>query len=199
MWCPYHLPLQQCIGVVASHIGRAQPPTNPQTGVYFTQPPRRNPAARVLVPGSGMTKPSKRTFLKRPHTSLSTVRPPGGVHRHTTTPRQRGGRHATGPVSAHRRDGIFRAPIYERDWRPSCIVRRSSSSSSEVSGARTAIRVTTAVSSLLKLRLLVGELLANSEGHYSTPAKSPNCTPFPKFGWRSGPRRIWRLATPVLR
>ena len=29
-------------------------------------------------------------FLKRPHTSLSTARPPGGVHRHTTTPRQRG-------------------------------------------------------------------------------------------------------------
>ena len=54
----------------ASHIRRAQPPTNPlNAGVYFTQPPRRNPAARVLVPGRGMTKPSKRTFLKRPHTS----------------------------------------------------------------------------------------------------------------------------------
>ena len=33
----------------------------------------------------------------------------------------------TGPVSAHRRDGMFRAPICERDWRPSCVVRRSSS------------------------------------------------------------------------
>ena len=112
-----------------------------------------------------MTKPSKRT-LKRPHTSLSTARPPGGVHRHKTTPRQRGGRHATGPVSAHRRGGMFRAPIYERDWRPSCIVRRSSSSS-VVSGARTAMRVTTAVSSLLKLRLLVDEILTNSEDHYA--------------------------------
>jgi hypothetical protein len=60
---------------------------------------------------------------------------------------------------------MFRAPIYERDWRPSCIVRRSSSSS-VVSGARTAIRVTTAVSSLLKLRLLVDEILTNSEDHY---------------------------------
>ena len=28
------------------------------------------------------------------------------------------------------------------------------------------------LSSLLKLRLLVGEILANSEGHYSTPTKS---------------------------
>ena len=61
---------------------------------------------------------------------------------------------------------MFRAPIYERDWRPSCIVRRSSSSS-VVSGARTAIRVTTAVSSLLKLRLLVNEILTNSNDHYT--------------------------------
>ena len=91
---------------------------------------------------------------------------------------------------------MFRAPICERDWRPSCIVRRSSSSS-VVSGARTAIRVTTAVSSLLKLRLLVDEILANSEDHYSTPTKSLNCTLFPKFGWRSGCLRTW-LAPPVL-
>ena len=76
---------------------------------------------------------------------------------------------------------MFRAPIYERDWRPSCIVRRSSSSS-VVSGARTAIRVTTAVSSLLNLRLLVDEILTNSEDHYSTPTNSLNCTLFPKFG-----------------
>ena len=104
------------------------------------------------------------------------------MHRHTTTPRQRGGRHAMMPVSAHRRDGMFRAPICERDWRPSCIVRRSSSSS-VASGARTSIRVTTAVvSSLLKLRLLVGEILTNSEDHYSTPTKPLNCTLFPKFG-----------------
>ena len=61
---------------------------------------------------------------------------------------------------------MFRAPIYERDWRPSCIVRRSSSSS-VASGARTAIRATTAVSSLLKLRLLVGEILTNSEDPYT--------------------------------
>ena len=77
---------------------------------------------------------------------------------------------------------MFRAPIYERDWRPSCIVRRSSSSS-VVSGARTAIiRVTTAVSSLLKLRLLVDEILTNSEDHCSTPTKSLNCTLLPKLG-----------------
>ena len=155
-----------------SHIRRAQPPTNPLNGVYFTQPPRRNPAARVLVSGSGMTKPSKRTFkapahltqhraaARRPEEEFTATRRP--------TPRQRGGRHATGPVSAHRRGGIFRAPTYERDWRPSCIVRRSSPSS-VVSGERTAIRVTTAVSSLLELRLLVDKILMNSEDHYSTP------------------------------
>ena len=77
---------------------------------------------------------------------------------------------------------MFRAPIYERDWRPSCIVRRSSSSSVASGAARTAIRVTTAVSSLLKLRLLVDEILTNSEDHYSTPTKSLNCTLFPKCG-----------------
>ncbi len=67
---------------------------------------------------------------------------------------------------------MFRAPICERDWRPSCIVRHSSSSS-VVSGARTAIRVTTAVLSLLKLRLLVDEIPTNSEDHYSTPTIEP--------------------------
>ena len=140
---------------VACQIHRRSCRRTPETGVYFTQPPRRNSIARVLIPGSGMPK-QKNALLKRPHTSLSTARPPGGVHCHhtTTTPRQRGGRHATGPVSAHRRDDLFRAAIYERGWRPSCIVRRSSSSS-VASGTRTAIRgplviirVTTAVSSL---------------------------------------------------
>ena len=82
---------------------------------------------------------------------------------------------------------MFRAPICERDWRPSCIVRRSSSSS-VVSGARTAIRGTTAVSSLLKLLLLVDEILTTDELRgslqhaQSTPAKSLNFTLFPKFG-----------------
>ena len=60
-----------------------------------------------------------------------------------------------------------------------------------VSGARTAIRVTTAVSSLLKPRLLVGEILKNSEDHYSTPTKPLNCALFPKLGWRSGMLRTW--------
>jgi len=44
------------------------------------------------------------------------------------------------------------------------------------------MRVKTAVSSLLKLRLLVDEILTNSEDHYSTPTKSLNCTLLPKFG-----------------
>ena len=44
------------------------------------------------------------------------------------------------------------------------------------------MRVTTAVSSLLKLRLLVDEILANSEDHYSTPTKPLNCTLFSKIG-----------------
>ena len=139
-----------------------------------------------------MTKPSKRTFKAPAHLTQhrAAARWSGGVHRHTTTPRQRGGRHATGPVSAHRRDGMSRAPIHERDWRPSCIVRRSSSSS-VVSGERTSIRATTAVSSLLKLRLLVDEILTNSKDHYSTPTKPLNCTLFPTFGWRSGCLRTW--------
>ena len=56
---------------------------------------------------------------------------------------------------------MFRAPISHIPYHIRarlapvlCIVRRSSSSS-VVSGARTAMRVTTAVLSLLKLRLLV--------------------------------------------
>ena len=72
---------------------------------------------------------------------------------------------------------MFRAPICERDWRPSCIVRRSSSSS-VVSGARTAICVTTAVSSLLKLRLLVDEILTNSEDHSIFMGPSLACFSF---------------------
>ena len=85
---------------------------------------------------------------------------------------------------------MFRAPIYERDWRPSCIVRRSSSSS-VVSGARTAIRVTTAVSSLLKLRLLVGRNPGELRGPLHTPTKPLNCALFPKFSWRSDSLRTW--------
>ena len=92
---------------------------------------------------------------------------------------------------------MFRAPICERDWRPSCIVRHSSSSSVVSGACTTAIRVTTAVSSLLKLRLLVDEVLTNSEDHYSTPTKALNCTLFPKFGWRSGSLRTW-LASKVV-
>ena len=154
-----------CTGV-ASHIPRAKPPTNPLNGGLFHATAATKPGCAGAGSGERHDETKQTHFLKRPHTSLRTARPPGRVHRHTTTPQQRGGRHATGPVSAHRRDGMFRAPIYERDWRPSCIVRRSSSSS-VVSGARTAIRVTTAVSSLLELRLLVGEILANCEDHYT--------------------------------
>ena len=39
------------------------PPTNPpETGVYFTQQPRRNPVARMLVPGSSIPKQKKTHF-----------------------------------------------------------------------------------------------------------------------------------------
>ena len=76
-----------------------------------------------------MTKPSKRAFKAPAHLTQHRAAARRSAPPHETTPRQRGGRHATGPVSAHRRGGMFRAPIYERDWRPSCIVRRSSSSS----------------------------------------------------------------------
>ena len=54
--------------------------------VYFTQPPRRNPIARVLVPGAACRN-KKSAVQSRPHTSLSTARPPrgSGVNRHTST------------------------------------------------------------------------------------------------------------------
>ena len=150
----------------------AQPPTNPRNGVYFTQPPRRNPIARVLVPRSGMPK-QKNALLKRPHTSLSTARPPGGVDRHTTTPRQRGGCHATGPVSARRRGGMFRAAIYERDWRPSCIVRRSSSSSisgqwcthCDTRGTRRLVAIKTVFARLTKSRRTPRIITARQRNH----------------------------------
>ena len=70
MWVPYAPVVRRrtytCTGV-ASQIRRRSCRRTPETGVYFTQPPRRNPAARVLVPGSGMTKPSKRTFKAPAH------------------------------------------------------------------------------------------------------------------------------------
>ena len=37
-------------------------PPNPPTGVYFTQPPRRTPVARVLVLGSDVPEQTKNTF-----------------------------------------------------------------------------------------------------------------------------------------
>ena len=107
------------------HIRRAQPPTNPPNGGLFHATAATKPGCAGAGHGAGSGErhdETKNALLKHPNTSLSTARPPGGVHRHTTTPRQRGGRHATGPVSAHRRDGTFRtrgpgfrAPIYERD------------------------------------------------------------------------------------
>ena len=107
------------------HIRRRSPPTNPLNGGLFHATAATKPDCAGAGSGERHDE-TEQTLLKHPHISLSTARPPGGVHRHTTTPRQRGGRHATGPVSAHRRDGMFRAPICERDWRPSCVLHRSS-------------------------------------------------------------------------
>ena len=134
------------------------------------------------------------------------ARPPGGVHRHTTTPRQRGGRHATRPVSAHRRDGMFRAPICERDWRPSCIVRRSSSSSvvhAHVRDNRRLVAIKTAFARLTKSDELRGSLqhadeitklhpiskmwlakwlAANTARHPSSRRRRPAPAPLGRFG-----------------
>ena len=51
---------------MACQICRRSHRRTPETGVYFTQPPRRNPIARVLVPGSGMPKHTKKRTLKAP-------------------------------------------------------------------------------------------------------------------------------------
>ena len=115
---------------MARHIRRAQPPTNPlkpKRGSISRnrRDPRRNPAARELVPGSGMTKQKKRTF-KAPahltqHRAAARRSAPTPPH-DDPSPTGRAPRHGAGiRPPAHRRGGIFRAPIYERDWRPSCI------------------------------------------------------------------------------
>ena len=46
--------------------------------------------------------------------------------------------------------------------------------------------MTTAVSSLLKLRLLVDEILTNPEDHYSTPTKSLDCALQGRFEMNDG-------------
>ena len=108
---------EEAITGVASHIRRRSRRRTPYTGVYLTQPPRRNPAARVLVPGSGMTKPSKRTF-----------KAPGGVHRHTTAPRSATGRaprHGAGirpPEGRHVPSAHIRARLTPVLYRSSFVV-----------------------------------------------------------------------------
>ena len=53
----------QCTSLVACRICWRSRRRTPETGVCFTQPPRRNPIARVLVPGSGTPK-QKNALLK---------------------------------------------------------------------------------------------------------------------------------------
>ena len=106
----------------------------------FGAEPRHEPAKRGSISRNRRHKPhlrrcwcwfrgmacrnQKNALLKRPHlTTQHRAAATQSVHRHTP-PRQRG--HATGPVSAHRRDGILRAAIYERGWHPSCMLHRSS-------------------------------------------------------------------------
>ena len=103
-----------------------------QTAVYFP----RNRRDETRLRGCwfrGAACQNQKNALESARTSLSTAAAARSVHRYKP-PGQRG--HATGLVSAHRRDGMLRAAMYERDWHPFCIVCRSSSSS-VVSGART--------------------------------------------------------------
>ena len=91
-------------------VRRRSPPTNPRNGGLFLF---HATAAATTKPdccagaGSGERHAeTKDALLKRPHTRLSTARPPGGVHRQTTTPRQRGGRHHATRHGA----GVIRRP-----------------------------------------------------------------------------------------
>ena len=75
---------------LASHIRRAQPPTNPLNGGLFHATAATKPGCAGAGSGERHDE-TKNALLKHPNTSLSTARPSGGVHRHTATPRQRGG------------------------------------------------------------------------------------------------------------
>ena len=159
---------------------------NPLNGGLFHATAWRNPTARMLVPGSGMTKPSKRTFKAPAH--LTPHSAPRGRPEEECTATRRPLGNGAGATPRGRYPPIGGTACSERPYASaigarlvSFVVRRRRQWP-VVHALRTAIRVTTAVSSLLKLRLLVGEILTNSEEHYSTPAKSLNCTLFPKFG-----------------
>ena len=73
MWVPYAPVVRRrtytCTGV-ASQIRRRSCRRTPETGVYFTQPPRRNPILRVLVRGAACRTKQTNALSKRPRTSL---------------------------------------------------------------------------------------------------------------------------------
>ena len=143
----------ELLGCSAIFVGTARRRT-PETGVYFTQPPRQNPAARVLVPRSGMTKQNKRTFKAPAHLTQHRAAARRSAPPHDDpSPTGRTPRHGPGirpPEGRHVPSTHIRARLAPVLYRSSFVV--------VVSGqwcARTSIRVTTPVSSLLKLRLLV--------------------------------------------
>ena len=136
---------------------QAQPPTNPRNGGLF----HATAAAKPDCAGAGSGErhaETKNAFLKRPHTSLSQHRAAarrGGSPPHDDpSPSGRAPRHGAGirPSSdgQHVSSGHIRARLAPVLYRSSFVVVVSGQW-----GERTAIRVTTAVSSLLKLCLLV--------------------------------------------
>ena len=111
-------------------VCRLSPPMNPRTGGLFHATAATESDCAGAGSGERCVETKKMYFKKAPAPDLTQHRAAAArssLHRHTPPRQQRG--HATGPVSAHRRDGMFRAAIYERHWDPACIVRRSSSSS----------------------------------------------------------------------
>ena len=100
----------------------------PQTGIYFSQPPRRTAIARVLVPGSGVPKPKKRTFNKKtPAHSAPSIATAQSAPLPTTEPA--GAAVVRPPAGA----SVFCATTETRigarasaDRRPSCVLCRRS-------------------------------------------------------------------------
>ena len=88
----------------------------PETGVYFTHPPRRNPIARVLVPGSGVPKQKKRTSKAPEHLTQHRAAARGSAppHDDPSPTGQRAPRHGAGirpPGGRHVSSGHIRARL----------------------------------------------------------------------------------------
>jgi len=160
----------------------------------------------VLVPGSGMTKPSKRTFKAPAHLTQHRAAARRSAPPHDD-PRQRGGRHATGPASAHRRGGMFRAPIYTsaigarlvsfvyfEEYFESFVVVVSGQwcTHCDARDNRRLVAIKTAFARWRNPGELRGSLQHADEITKLCPISKK------KGGWRSGLLRAWWLSSPVI-